>query len=81
MAYGNVLCVGSHPVDLDDGRVLGHGDHALSIDIDHPHNAAQIAAGHLRVIDNAPVAMPRNPDGSINAPVTPVKDEVKNNGN
>lgn len=81
MVYGNVLCVGSHPVDLNDGRVLGRGEHALSVDLDNPHNASQIAAGHLKVIDTAPVSSPRNRNGEPNivapAPTT-VKEVIEN---
>jgi hypothetical protein len=76
---GNVLNVGSHPVDLDNGRVLGHGEHAMSIDLDHPHNKAQVDAGHLRVIESAPVNTPRNPDGSTNAVASTTKAEVNEN--
>jgi hypothetical protein len=75
---GNVLNVGSHPVDLDNGRVLGQGEHAMSVDLDHPHNKVQIAAGHLRVIESAPVITPRNPDGSMNAATTPKAEVDKN---
>jgi hypothetical protein len=75
MAYGNVLNVGRHPVDLNDGRVLGHGEHAMNIDVDNPHNKSQIDAGHLRVIESAPVVTPRNADGSTNE-VAPKKEEV-----
>jgi len=78
MSSGNVLNVGAHPVDLSDGRVLGHGEHALSIDLDHPHNKTQIDAGHLIVIENAPVITPRNVDGSTNAAPAP-KDKVNEN--
>jgi len=66
MTSGNVLNVGLHPVDLNDGRVLGHGEHAMDIDIDHPHNKSQIDAGHLRLINSEPVVTPRNADGSMN---------------
>ena len=42
-----VLCTSTHPVDLNDGRVLAPGDTAEGIDVYLPHNAALIADGHL----------------------------------
>jgi hypothetical protein len=70
MTIGNVLCTSTHPVDLDSGKVLGPGEHALSIDLDHPHNADVIANGHLIVIGDAPVITPRTESGEPH-PSTP----------
>lgn len=51
--------VGSHPVDLSDGRTLGPGETAEDVATGNTHNKDLIDQGHLRVVgepDDGPVA-------------------------
>lgn len=44
-----ILNVGSHSVDLDDGRVLAPGEQA-TVDIDDPHNKVLVDQGSVLVV-------------------------------
>lgn len=48
---GSVLCIGTHPVDLDDGRTLAPGDPADNVDTMSAHNRDLVLSGHLKVVE------------------------------
>lgn len=47
----HVKCIASHPVDLDDGRILARGESG-QIDETTPHNAALIDGGALLELED-----------------------------
>lgn len=73
MTEARVLCTSSHVIDLDDGRVLGPGESAESVDTKHAHNKLLLDEGQLRVLDSAPKNWEsRNPvSSSEDAPPPP----------
>ena len=71
MAYGNLLCVARHPVDIHDGRVLGYGEYVASVDLDDPHNKVLIDEGHVLVVAGPPVPAPRTASGEPNPTPAP----------
>jgi hypothetical protein len=80
MGYGNVLCVASHPVDLDNGRVVSHGDFITSLDLDNPHNKVLLDERHLIPFDSAPVHSPRTASGEPNVVAPPKKSDDDSSG-
>lgn len=79
-----VLNISSHPIDLDDGRILGPGEVAEDVDLDIAHNQGQLEDGHLRELDAMPKDTPRpteDEDKPTTAPTelgTPAAAELPN---
>jgi len=68
MANGIVLCVASHPVDLDDGRTLGPGESADGVDVSHAHNQLLLDEGLVIELDTLPKDTPRKDEDETPPP-------------
>lgn len=63
-----VVCVASHPVDLDNGVTLGPGEQAENVDTSHPHNRDLVVSGLINVIDGTTPRVRREDDLAALAP-------------